>query len=74
MPPELYRREKYSEVDRKLIKTVDMFGVAIVTYILFFGRHPFQEYTTLKRPRYEVDYRRQISADWVFPPTPIISE
>ena len=41
MPPELYRREKYSEVDRKLIKTVDMFGVAIVTYILFFGRHPF---------------------------------
>ena len=41
MPPELYRREKYSEVDRKLMKTVDMFGVAIVTYILFFGRHPF---------------------------------
>ena len=41
MPPELFRREKYSEVDLNLIETVDMFGVAIVTYILFYGRHPF---------------------------------
>ena len=61
MPPELFRREKYSEVDLNLIETVDMFGVAIVTYILFYGRHPF---SGTVNGSVVYDRVRQLSCDW----------
>ncbi len=71
--PEVLKSENYSEVQSKSNKRVDSFGIAIVTYILFYGRHPFQIMDDAEM-KSKVDQTRQITADWAFPDTPSISE
>lgn len=64
MAPELLKREKYTEViyDNQ---TIDMFGVAIITYVLFTGQHPFVEISAEGKKK--VNHFRHLTCDWVLP-------
>jgi hypothetical protein len=46
------------------MQTVDMFGVALVTYVLFFRKHPFEELVQGERV---FNKHRHISCDFQFP-------
>ena len=63
MAPELIKRESYSEVPQAH-QTVDMFGVALVTYVLFFRKHPFEELVQSERV---FNRHRHVSCDFQFP-------
>lgn len=64
MAPEQLRRQQYNEVRLVLTETVDMYGLAMVTYVLFFGHHPFIENVDGVK---KVSNFRQLTADWRFP-------